>query len=766
MTKEFLFVSCDIIGHSSEPDIARQIERIDAINRIVEDIIGKAKGKEVVWASGGDGGHVAFPAEESPALAVDLVCLLKQWSIRAKVRLRLTATKGPVASIKGADGRVQLVGYGINLAGRVLNVGDQSRIIATAGFREAVGSAADNRLIFHDDLEIEPIGCGREIIYLVSLVGGQRSTWADPPGISDDAMLQKALSSGRALEVVYRAKRLLEVQPRNSAAVGALRTMAQSDQMALPTSRNTIGGILLDEHFGPALVEAGTLIERFRGENLCAHGDEGRTMFLILRGKVGVYLPRTTDDRRHAMEPDFVMEPGELAGELAFALNRRRTATLKCVENVAVLTFGHDELLRSIAHFPGKGQLVEMFNRRILSRVVENVWNTAPIFCNSVRGAIPTSSQFPWLELQPYCLQRSFKIKEGVIKKLLADFPGEGLCLLLSGRLKTNPAGRILTGETYPPLWMRMSDEPELSLENCAMLDEINVLFVEKAGLTSLGNDAYHAILDRVRAQFSQKPPDKMSTEGLSKISGCDNPTRVADVIFVHGLDGDATTTWHPKDDPNAFWPKWLGAEFPTVGIWSLGYAVSASAWRGSTMPLFDRAINTLDKLELEGIGSRPAIFICHSLGGLLVKQMLRCAQDFGNAEYRKVAEQTKAIVFLSTPHTGADMASWLQHIGTLLRTTVSVEELQAQHPRLRELNTWYRNSSNVPRIKILVYCEKKTVGGILVVNEATADPGLPGVIPIPLDEDHISICKPSSQTSQVYRRVCRLIEDTVIGKR
>ncbi len=39
-------------------------------------------------------------------------------------------------------------------------------------------------------------------------------------------------------------------------------------------------------------------------------------------------------------------------------------------------------------------------------------------------------------------------------------------------------------------------------------------------------------------------------TPKLLKIAGCENASRQADVIFVHGLDGDARTTWHPLEQP------------------------------------------------------------------------------------------------------------------------------------------------------------------------------------------------------------------------
>lgn len=245
----------------------------------------------------------------------------------------------------------------------------------------------------------------------------------------------------------------------------------------------------------------------------------------------------------------------------------------------------------------------------------------------------------------------------------------------------------------------------------------------------------------------------------LIEIAGCDNPDRWGDVIFVHGLGGHARGTWHPqeKHDDNNFWPAWLGEDLKNVGIWSLGYEVEPFRWKGNSMPLADRATNILDLLDSYGIGDRPMIFITHSLGGLLVKQMLRNARDYG--KWSAIASQTKGIVFLSTPHSGSDMASWIKHIGGILRTTVSVEELEAHHSRLRELNLLYRNDEQFSQVPMLIYCETRPTGPILVVNQTSADPGIKGVIPVPMDFDHISICKVADKNSQIYRQIQRFIE-------
>lgn len=253
-----------------------------------------------------------------------------------------------------------------------------------------------------------------------------------------------------------------------------------------------------------------------------------------------------------------------------------------------------------------------------------------------------------------------------------------------------------------------------------------------------------------------------MSETELIAINGTENENRIADLIFVHGLGGDALSTWHPqgKKEINDSWLAWLGRDFEELGIWSVNYEVEPFRWRGSTMPLADRATNVVDLLDIHEIGERPVIFITHSLGGLVVKQMLRHASDYGNPSWKKIVEQTKGIVFLSTPHSGSDIANWMKYIGGIIGASVSVEELRANDSRLRELNSVYRNHPQLKEISIIVYCENEPTKGVMVVDQTSADPGIAGVTPIPLDKNHISIAKPSSAKSQLYLRVKKFIKE------
>nr|WP_326187304.1 hypothetical protein [Exiguobacterium indicum] len=259
----------------------------------------------------------------------------------------------------------------------------------------------------------------------------------------------------------------------------------------------------------------------------------------------------------------------------------------------------------------------------------------------------------------------------------------------------------------------------------------------------------------------------------LNPISGCSNSSRKADVVFIHGLGGDASETWRQGKNTETFWPKWIGDEFPQIGVWSLSYAASPTKFKriigfkrnrdsGYAMSLPDRARQVLDLMVQNGFGKRPIMFIGHSLGGLLIKQILRTASD--SAKYsleRNVFENTRAVLFLGTPHHGAKLASLLSKF-KLAFPSISVQDLVEHDAHLRDLFEWYRVHGAL-KIETWTYYESRGIhGAITIVNPSSANPGI-GRTPVPLDEDHVSIAKPTNQSSQVYSAVKELIKNHVL---
>jgi hypothetical protein len=237
----------------------------------------------------------------------------------------------------------------------------------------------------------------------------------------------------------------------------------------------------------------------------------------------------------------------------------------------------------------------------------------------------------------------------------------------------------------------------------------------------------------------------------LIPVSNTGRPDRIADVIFIHGLNGDAHLTWTTPGLADGFWPNWLGAELYDVGIWSIAYDVKSSSWKGYSMALAARARNVLDLLAGKEIGTRPIVFVVHGFGGLVVKQVLRTAADSPDPDWQAIAAQTRGVVFLATPHAGSRLANWVGWI-PFYRRTVTVQELEEHNPLLQDLGRWYRNRHAKRGMKAAVFTEARKVKGVRVVHDG--DPYLPGVEAVPLDDDHISITKPKSDKSQLYTGV------------
>jgi pimeloyl-ACP methyl ester carboxylesterase len=264
-----------------------------------------------------------------------------------------------------------------------------------------------------------------------------------------------------------------------------------------------------------------------------------------------------------------------------------------------------------------------------------------------------------------------------------------------------------------------------------------------------------------------------MST--IHRVAGCDDKSRVADIIFVHGLNPTsrdqkafAFGTWGGSDASSDFWPKWLyedlkdgGDDGPvSVGVWVLEYDSAAMGWVGHTMPLSDRAANILDQFWGDNLGRRPIIFITHSLGGLVVKEILHRGLTENKDDWTPIAKSVRGVVFLATPHSGADFAGFIEKLKIALRLTESVAELKANAPALRKLSEWYRDNAPANGIATRSYCEKVKTFGVLVVDETSANPFVPRSTPTPLDTDHSGVAKPTSRDAQQYKGVLRFIRE------
>ncbi|KAI4868776.1 hypothetical protein F4820DRAFT_408714 [Hypoxylon rubiginosum] len=163
----------------------------------------------------------------------------------------------------------------------------------------------------------------------------------------------------------------------------------------------------------------------------------------------------------------------------------------------------------------------------------------------------------------------------------------------------------------------------------------------------------------------------------------------------------------------------------------------------------------------------RPIIFICHSLGGIVVKRALSVAH--GRPIYNTLLNATRSIIFMATPHRGSDKASWGGLAGRILgcaklfttQTTKLLEELTPFSDILEDYNVDFVNIS--PTVQIISFFEKEPYVPIgLIVDEWSAKMEVPSeTAKIAVSANHQNICRFESEEShefQTFWRQLRLL--------
>ncbi|KAL8792387.1 MAG: hypothetical protein Q9195_005000 [Heterodermia aff. obscurata] len=149
------------------------------------------------------------------------------------------------------------------------------------------------------------------------------------------------------------------------------------------------------------------------------------------------------------------------------------------------------------------------------------------------------------------------------------------------------------------------------------------------------------------------------------------------DIVFVHGLTGNAFNTWLDKET-RVHWPSMLlrqdmkesrilsfGYDADVVGIWGSGPA-SSSRLSNHAGNLIGRLVRERERSDTE---TRKVIFVAHSLGGLVTEQALIHSKNSAEKHINQIECSTIGIVFLGVPHCGSDLEAW----ATIGRRMVSI---------------------------------------------------------------------------------------------
>ncbi|KAI0455706.1 hypothetical protein F5B21DRAFT_470367 [Xylaria acuta] len=249
----------------------------------------------------------------------------------------------------------------------------------------------------------------------------------------------------------------------------------------------------------------------------------------------------------------------------------------------------------------------------------------------------------------------------------------------------------------------------------------------------------------------------------------------VLDIIFVHGLGGHSRKTWSKDHDPSFFWPGlWLPSEtdIESTRIFTFGYNAD---WRSATKSisnitdfakelLFEMRFGKDGSGEDMNLGLKPIIFVVHSMGGLVVKKAYLLGLH--DANYQQVVKGVSAIIFLSTPHRGTNLAKTLNRVlaASFQSTKYFISDLTKSSPAIEELNEQFRHVA--PNLSIWSFYEilATTIGPwkMMVLEKDSSVLGYPAEISRPLQADHHDVCKFSSPVDPNYIAVRNAIKSLV----
>ena len=226
-------------------------------------------------------------------------------------------------------------------------------------------------------------------------------------------------------------------------------------------------------------------------------------------------------------------------------------------------------------------------------------------------------------------------------------------------------------------------------------------------------------------------------------------------IVCVHGLTGDSGS-W--RLEGGGLWPgELLEKKIPGSQALSFSFDAPLLHWAGrrgvyleAATParirgIADRLLEVLDTRGVFNEESVRVLFLCHSMGGLVVKSALTRSSG--------LRDRTAGCVFFGTPHLGSPIAD----LATGVLVPEFVVELSSKHPQLNRINEEYL----ALKLPTLCVVEKVPIDigrgwQHLVVSEQSASAAGGDILQV--DVDHFQICKVYDQHDPRYKAILKLL--------
>src|SRR4029077_13930161 len=223
-------------------------------------------------------------------------------------------------------------------------------------------------------------------------------------------------------------------------------------------------------------------------------------------------------------------------------------------------------------------------------------------------------------------------------------------------------------------------------------------------------------------------------------------------VVFIHGTNGNYIKTWGPNDR-DANWIYWIGEDLYDADIFSVQH--EGNIWSLSDYATITEYAQTIGYTLSQLVRSKRIVFVGHSLGGIIAKQIAILAEV--DQKMGPLREANLDFCFIATPHLGGNFDFARPVVRCLPNRLMGL--VFGWNLEIQNINDRFLQLRKSKFGGVLSFAERKRYFGFKLINDSSAFIPDDRAVNLAVSKHHRGICKLDSRQDAVYLCVKKLCE-------